>query len=311
MFNWQQVMGGRIKKWGVGRRNYQTDVLARQSARFIKTSARGSRPFFLTIAPLAPHVEHPRRLNGDDPRAARRHRREFRSERLPHPPSFNEADVSDKPSFIQSRPRLSRARRNDLRDLNRDRLRSLLAVDDLVVKVLKALRVNGVTDETLVIFTSDNGYILGQHRLEGKSNVYDEATLVPLLMRGPGIGRRVVSAPVGNVDLAATIYDWTGVAPALAQDGVSLLDVAGAPGEFGDRELVLQTGRGFGLRTSDWLYGEYETGEGTETELYDAGADPFQLNSLHSSPAHAAIRAQLSARLADLRDCAAAECTAP
>lgn len=308
MLTWQQMVGGRIKKWGHGRRDYQTDVLARQATRFLKSSARRSQPFFLTIAPLAPHVENPRRPAGDDPRAARRHRDRFRKTPLPRPPSFNEADVSDKPSSVRARPRLDRSQRRYLRDLNRDRLRSLLAVDEMVVTVLRTLRKAGLTDDTLVIFTSDNGFQLGEHRLEGKTRVYEPAIQVPLLMRGPGIRQRAIGAPVGNVDLAATIYDWTGVPPALDQDGVSLLDVAAAPAAFDDRELLLQVFNGAGLRTRDWLYAEHGTSPGTEVELYDAQADPHQLQSLHDSPAHAAVRGELAARLADLRDCAGAEC---
>ena len=310
MFGWQQVVAGKLKKWGHRDRHYQTDVYARQAVRFLRQSADEEEdPFFLTIAPFAPHIENRRRGAQRNPRGAPRHRREFKSERLPRPPSFNEQDLSDKPSFVQARPKLGRSGRHRLLDSNRDRLRSLLAVDDLVVDVLKALRSNGLADDTLVIFTSDNGFLLGEHRLEGKSFMYDESAQIPLLMRGPGVGSGAVSSPVGNVDLAATIYDWTGVAPALEQEGLSLLAVAGDPGSFSGRELVLQTRTGFGLRTRDWLYAEHETDEGTERELYQR-SDRFQLSSVHNDPAHAAARAQLAARLAVLRDCSGSECTA-
>lgn len=310
MYRWEQVVGGRLKRWGSKDRDYQTDVFARQAVRFLKHSASEDEPFFLTISPSAAHVENLRGAARHNPRGAPRHRREFRSEKLPRPPSFNEPDVTDKPSFIQSNPSISPAFKRRLRDLNRDRLRSLLAVDDLVVGVLRTLRETGLAGETLVIFTSDNGYLLGEHRLEGKSYMYDEATTVPLLMRGPGIVPGVVRSPVGNVDLAATIYDWTGTTPLLEPDGVSLLDVVAAPGDFADRELVLQTARGFGLRTRHWTYAEYETGQGTEAELYSDQADRFQLDSLHESPEHQTIRDELATRLAELRDCAGAECTA-
>ena len=307
MFNWQQVIGDRLKKWGKRDRDYQTDVYTRQAVRFLRQSGRTGDPFFLTIAPFAAHVENRRRPADHNPRGAPRHRRAFTSERLPRPPSFNEQDVSDKPSFIRSKPKLGASNRHRLRDQNRDRLRSLLAVDDLVVRVMRELRSAGLTDDTLVIFTSDNGFLLGEHRVDGKNFMYDEATKVPLLMRGPGIGRRVVTAPVGNVDLAATIYDWTGTAPALPQDGVSLLDVASDPSAFSGRELVLQTRTGFGVRTRDWLYAEHQTEAGTEIELYPR-SDRFQLRSLHESAEHADTLEDLAQRLDDLRDCAGAEC---
>jgi arylsulfatase A-like enzyme len=307
MFGWTQVIGDRLKRWGRRARDYQTDVYARQAVRFLRDSASGGEPFFLTIAPFAPHIENRSGAAKQNPRSAPRHRREFAKEKLPRPPSFNEADVSDKPSFVQTDPPLDADDRRRERDHYRSRLRSMLAVDDLVVRVLEELRRRGLTDDTLIIFTSDNGYLFGEHRLAGKSFVYDESTKVPLLMRGPGVGRRVVTAPVGNVDLAATIYDWTGATPGLSQDGVSLLDVAGDPSAFTGRELVLQTHTGFGLRTQDWLYAEHETKQGTELELYSR-ADRFQLRSLHDSPEHAETLEDLGSTLDDLRDCAGAEC---
>jgi N-acetylglucosamine-6-sulfatase len=309
MYGWEQVIGNRLRRWGFTNRDYQTDVYARQAEGFVDEAARKGEPFFLTVGAFAPHVET-RQFDGDhDPRPARRHRGAFANAPLPRPPSFNEADVSDKPAPVAGAPPLRQAARNDIRDANRDRLASLLAVDDLVVGVLGALRRNELLGSTLVIFTSDNGYLLGEHRLRGKDRIYDPASRVPLLMRGPGVPLRTVRAPVANIDVAATIYDRTQVTPATQQDGVSLLDVAAAPGAYADRELLIETVRGTSLRTRRWAYAELETTLGTEFELYDLANDPHQLRSRHADPAYQDVRDDLEDRLDDLRDCEGGECS--
>jgi arylsulfatase A-like enzyme len=309
-YNWTQVIGDRIKLWDRSERSYQTDVYSRQASRFVSTAAKKGQPFFLMLAPFAPHIEtrgfHP----PINPRPPRRYREKFRRKRLPQPPNFNEADVSDKPTWIQDAPRLDAADRKRIRDQHRNRLGTMAAVDDMVVKLLATLRERRVLGRTLIIFMSDNGYLLGEHRQLGKSKTYDGAVKIPLLMRGPGVPRgEVVRSPAANIDIAATIYDFTGVVPLAPRDGVSLLDVAGDPAEFSDRELVLQTARGFALRTPDYLYSEQEDDLGVpQYELYDLDADPYQLESVHNDPDYAAIRAQLAARLANLRNCSGNAC---
>ena len=161
-----------------------------------------------------------------------------------------------------------------------------------------------------MVFTSDNGYLLGEHRLtHTKDAFYDPATRVPLMMRGPGVATGAsVDSPAANIDLPATIYDFTGVEPTIAQDGVSLLDVAAAPPRLRRARAGPPDHRGTALRTPEWLYTEVEGQLGTEHELYDLEADPDQLESLHDDPGHAAIRHELAARLADLRECEGAAC---
>lgn len=308
MFDWKQVTGKGIRRWRARKRNYQTDVYARQAERFIERAARRSRPFFLTVATLAPHGE-PFRTRTPNPRPAPRHKGRSKNESFPRPPSFNERNVDDKPSFIPSK-RLKRSVRRALRRKHRDRLASLLAVDDLVVTVVRALRRGGALGDTLLIFTSDNGHLLGEHRLRVKAEFYDPAARVPLLVRAPGAiaPGSIVDAPTVNVDLAATIHDFAGVEPAQEQDGISLLEIAEDPAEFADREFPLETRLGTAIRTPDWLYAEHETNEGVELELYDLEDDPDQLESLHEDPQHEATLLTLAARLAQLRECEGASC---
>ena len=311
LYGWRQMTGGAVRRWGHRPAHYQTDVLARQASRLVSTSVNKGVPFFLTVATLAPHVEQDLPRARRNPRPAYRHRRALLDDPLRRTPAFNEADVSDKPSHVRAFEPLDRTERERVRRMQNDRRASLLAVDDLVVRVMGALRDARAVRDTLVVFTSDNGFLLGEHRLRSrKDELYDEAAKVPLLARGPGLpqGERV-DALVGNIDLAATIYDASGAAPLVAQDGVSLFDVAADPSAYDDRELLIETKRGSvtGLRTAEFLYGEHGV-PAAEFELYDLEADPFQLRSVHDDPAYAARRAQLAARLAALRDCAGSSC---
>lgn len=137
-------------------------------------------------------------------------------------------------------------------------------------------------------------------------------------MRGPGVPRGVVrSELVANTDLAPTVADWAGAAPADFVDGRSLGPVLGQePPPVWRTALLNERHAGTSKEpvpdhdaviTEDRTYVEYETGE---RELYDLGADPYQLESKHEDPAYAEERAELSARLQSLKGCAGDSCRA-
>ena len=188
------------------------------------------------MAFLAPHNGAPQgaRRSGagmGTPVPAPRHRDAFDSEPLPRPPGFNEADVSDKPVGIRNRPLLGPQRIRQIRENYQQRLESLLAVDEAVARLVEALRRARDLDDTLIIFTSDNGFFHGEHRVPaGKLLPYEPSIRVPLIMRGPGIpaGRRVHQR-VANIDLAPTIVDAAGATPGRIMDGRSLLPVIAQP----------------------------------------------------------------------------------
>jgi N-acetylglucosamine-6-sulfatase len=296
---------------------YQTDEYSQRAVDAIERLSPAPAPFFLSIAFLAPHSGGPR--DPDDPQGlvtpqpADRHRDAFASEPLPRGPAFNEADVSDKPSFIRRRPRLSATRRAAIEENYRQELESLLAVDEGVVRIVGALRAAGELENTLILFTSDNGYFHGEHRVPyGKVMVYEPSVRVPLIMRGPGVPRGATRRQlVTNVDLAPTILDAAGATPGRVQDGRSLFGVLEDRGLEWGRELLLEGPTGFdavafsALRNERYLYAEHDNGE---RELYDLARDPHQLNSLHDDPAHAALEARLAERLAALQACAGASC---
>lgn len=295
---------------------YQTDVYAAKAVDVIRRRAPLARPFFLWVAFLAPHQGEP--ADPDDPGAgigtpspAPRHRDAFASKPLPRPPSFNEANVSDKPPGIRSRVRLPPVRVAAIRENYQQELETLLAVDRAVTWIVRALRESGELGNTFVIFTSDNGFFHGEHRIaQGKNLPYEPAIRVPLVVRGPGVpaGRRLTKR-VANIDLAPTIVDAADAQAGRIMDGRSLLPLFAHPGRPLGRDLLVERGPGedpyAAIRTGHYLYVEYESGA---RELYDLDRDPYELRSRHADPAYARVRRDLAERLDHLRTCRGAAC---
>ncbi|HXE99688.1 MAG TPA: sulfatase [Solirubrobacterales bacterium] len=318
MYGYRLNENGRLRTYGTAPRDYQTDVYARKAQAFVRASASQPQPFFLTVAPLAPHLENPiapgPRERGRNPRPALRDLGRFARRPLPRPPSFNERKISDKPSFVRNTPRLSNSEIRQLRLEYHSRLESLLAVDDLVRGLVHQLRATGELDNTYIVFTSDNGFMLGQHRRHGKLSVYEESVRVPLIIRGPGLpARQVRSQLTANIDLAPTILDAASTPPRLEMDGISLLPGARDPAADANRSLVLEYLAGHraysAVRTADgFAYVEYRDGE---RELYDLNTDPYELHNLAGKPADAALELDLARHLAALRNCAGKSCDSP
>ena len=322
-YEWSINANGNLRKYGREPRDYQTDVLRKLGADFIhQRSGRNKPPFFLMVGTNAPHGEKGRKFADRNPRPAKRHVGTFESLRVPDVPSFNEADVSDKPPFLRV-PRIKGKGRRELRDRYRGRLESLLSVDEMVTGLLAELRRRNELRNTLFIFTSDNGFLLGEHRLERKRLLYEESAQVPLVMRGPGVNRGADRKQlVGNIDLAPTIYDATGVNPpnSLEPDGVSLLNVVDDPGAFVNRDLLLENfhigsndGVGKAIRTPEAILIEQRVDGTTHHELYDldpdsSGYDPYELENQYENPKYSGLRADLEDRLDEVRNCQGNQC---
>lgn len=297
---------------------YSTDFTARRSAQIVERLAPAVQPFFLSVAFLAPHTGGPREpgdpVGVGTPAVAPRHRGLFAGVSLPRPASFDEADVSDKPALMR-RPRLSARSVSEIEQLYRQRLESLLAVDEAVERIVATLERTGELERTLIVFTSDNGYMAGEHRLpHGKAKPYEPAIRVPLLMRGPGVSAGAQPTQlVTNADLAPTILDVARANAGRPQDGRSLLPLTRDPRVGRQRPVLIEVAKGRGMRTTAirtrrWLYAEHRGGA---RELYDMATDPLQLHSLHANPAHAARRALLARRLEALRRCRGVGCRRP
>jgi N-acetylglucosamine-6-sulfatase len=316
MYGYTLNDNGHLRRFGDKPRDYEADVLSRKADEFIRHSARHRRPFFLELAPLAPHVEpdaafsanHPHR----NPRPAPRDLNSFNHKALPKPPSFNEEDRSDKPFFIRKAKSLGHRAKRRLTKLYRSRLESLQSVDDAVRHLIGALRRSGELGNTVVVFTSDNGYMLGEHRQVGKELPYEESERVPLIIRGPGFPEGVARrAPVGNIDLAPTIVDLA-KASRKHMDGVSLLPLASDPGAMGSRAILYEKSRKEGrpykaVRTRNWVLIRWAVRHGI-WEMYDLANDPYELQNVADDPAYAAVRQSLKARLEQLKNCEGVGC---
>jgi N-acetylglucosamine-6-sulfatase len=293
-------------KYAATEANYQTDLYARKAAEVIRANAAG--PLFLYVAFGAPHE----RTDGSPPAPAARHVGAFADEPLPRPPSFNEADVSDKPSF-QRRSAIDAGAVSSTESRYRRRLESLLAVDDAVETIVRALVEVGRLDDTLIVLTSDNGFFHGEHRIpKGKYWPYEESVQVPLVLRGPGVpGGQMSRALVSNVDLAPTIVELAGASAQRTMDGLSLLPIARDPMVAAGRDLLIESGQNAreapyaGVRSATQVYTEYATGD---RELYDLAEDPYQLESQHAAASFAVVRSELARRLSHLRSCFGIHC---
>ena len=307
-------------------KGYIADVMADRADRFLRRASERGRPFFLWASHVAPHDGT---VNGrfiGEPIPAPRHRDLHRKAKPPSlkRSSFNEEDVSDKPRYLRRRT----ASRKDMTHLHRQRLRSLAAVDEANAAMLRRLKKLGELEDTLVVFTSDNGFLLGEHRLRGKNFPYEENLQVPLLVRGPGLDRGVRStAPASIVDLPATFLDAAGVWETASQrrrvDGASLLPAArGAESTGLSGTALVQAGTSLaaarkkghgwlfrGVRTARYTYVRHHTGE---VELYDRDVDPHQVRNLvhvgsgkltRRGKEYADVLAELKRRLRALDDC--------
>jgi len=305
LYNYWINENGEVVSYGNGTKDYFTDVLSREATDFVRGAAPEEQPFFLYLAPEAPHAPAT---------PAERHRDAFAGEKAPRPPSFNEEDVSDKPSWISNTDRFSDEETSEIDAYYRERLASMLAVDEMVASLVQELNTAGELDNTYILFTSDNGYLQGEHRLnEQKDRPYEESARVPLFVRGPGVSPGLkVEKLVLNTDLAPTFTELAGVKGGTF-DGRSLLPLFRGEDPSSWRSAVLLEGfvgkrdRAYGaIRTETHKYVEYYKGD---KALYNLEADPYELESLHDEEdTDPALLENLKARLDALRSCSGAGC---
>jgi arylsulfatase A-like enzyme len=311
-FNYSLNENGSIVRYGGAAGDYKSDVYAGKAVEAIRGRAAlgpAAEPFFLFVGFTAPHLPA---------NPAPRHASRFRGKGIPRPPSFNEANVSDKPRFIRRLKRLSGRRVRRITANHRNQLRSLLSVDQAVARIVGELQATGLLSETYVIFTSDNGFFTGEHRIpKGKYLPHEPSLRVPLMIRGPGLaaGRRSEEL-VSNVDLAPTILEIAEATPTVAVDGRSLLPFARRPGKRSGRPIFIEAntvddpspGLPYaGIRTQRFKYVKYRTGE---EELYDLKRDPHELRSRHRSRSYRRTLLALRQATQRYRNCAGASCRA-
>ena len=339
MYNYTINDNGTLVRHGTASADYQTDVFARRARQFVEDaeSANDAQPFFLLVAPTAPHLEQPSPITSgcvdtawaNSIRPAPRHIGTLPGTvQLPRPANFNESDLRDKPSWFQRTPALTTLDVDCLKRQYRDRLMSLRAIDDMVGTLVATLQRLDEWSRTVFIFTSDNGWFYGQHRLTDKVLGYEESIRVPLYIRAPGFPPQATARAALNNDLASTVAEFAGIAPGLAVDGRSLLPLMRDPLETKWRKRFLveylgtvQTDRVpprvpfSAVRTTnlsrttppDQIYVSWKDGLGSE-EFYDLKTDPLQLSSQHGNAAWVSVRNMLAGWLADFRTCARGSC---
>ncbi|MGB3633015.1 MAG: sulfatase, partial [Rubrobacteraceae bacterium] len=212
-----------------------TDVLADKATGYVQNvqnkdanhgettanTADDSEPFFMVLSTKAPH---------QPAIPPERYKDAFSNVSAPRPPSFNEEDISDKPGWVRDNSKLTRQDISRMDNLYRDRLRSLLGVDDAIGSVVDELKQTGELENTYIFFTSDNGFHMGEHRMGiGKWTAYEEDIRVPLIVRGPDVPEgRSLEQMVLNNDLAPTFVDLAGGEPPDFVDGRSLVPLLDA-----------------------------------------------------------------------------------
>ncbi|MEX1100810.1 MAG: sulfatase [Actinomycetota bacterium] len=281
-FDYTLNVDGVPTAFGSASQDYSTDVLAGMADGFIR-STPSYQPLFLFFSPSAPHLPAT---------PAPRHDGAFDGIAKYRPSSFDRIGTGS-PPWAEALPPLAWRDRAKLDELRRDMLETLLALDEAVGTIVTALHDTGRLSETLLVFTSDNGYLWGEHRREGKSVAYEESIRVPLVVRyDPAATAGALDDRFAmNIDLAPTAAAAAGVALP-APDGKSLLPLlqnSEGPG-VRSRVVVEQIPHSSfdvppycAIRTRRHSYIRYRNGA---TELFDLRRDPYQLRNLTADQAH-------------------------
>ncbi|XP_053976452.1 N-acetylglucosamine-6-sulfatase-like [Hylaeus volcanicus] len=213
-YDYSLSINGTKMKFGNNPAEYLTDVISGLAIDFIKTRNLDGPPFLMVLAPPAPHAPFI---------PAVRHNDKYKGTKAKRTPNFNTPRQTDKHWLARRGPSPLPAHvLPELDEIYRRRWETLLAVDELVTNVYETLKTRDLLNNTYIIFTSDNGYHIGQFSMPmDKRQPYESDIRVPLLIKGPGIVSSKVSAPVSSVDLFATILEIAGVER--PSDGTSLL----------------------------------------------------------------------------------------
>ncbi|HEY6255100.1 MAG TPA: sulfatase [Xanthobacteraceae bacterium] len=310
-FRYDLSDNGKFIRAGNQPTEYLTDVLAAKAVDFIKQSA--GAPFAIEVATFSPHAPYtpaPRDADG------------FPDLRAPRTAAFNADPDPNAPQWLRTHPPLTPA---DIAGIDRDfrkRAQSVQAVDKMIGELEAAVAAIGEADNTYFVFSSDNGYHMGEHRLmPGKMTAFDTDIHVPLIVTGPGVAAgRVVAEIADNIDLNPTFAEIASAATAANVDGRSLLPLLhGLPvaqwrkaalvehhGMLRDRAdpdfPALRSGNPptyEAIRGATWVYVEYDDGE---KEYYDRTSDPDELHNTYASLPDDQ-KASLHAMLSGLQNC--------
>jgi len=288
-FNYVMNLNGRRARYGQRRQAYVTDVITRRAREFTTRVARADKPFLLTLAPFAPHRPYT---------PAPRHAFAFPGLRAPRTPAFGARN--EVPPAWLDRPPLTPEQEAGIDRDYRLRAQSVLAIDEGIGALREQLEQRGEARNTYVVFTTDNGYHMGDHRLvNGKMTAFDPDIRVPLVVVGPGVPRgQMVDELTANIDLAPTFLRLARLPVPARVDGQSLVPFLRGRRPRAWRESILIEHHGpffelddpdrqgapsgnpptyDALRTENFTYVRYETGE---REYYDRRSDPWELRNV-------------------------------
>jgi N-acetylglucosamine-6-sulfatase len=315
-FNYKIVdpdgMGGyTLTTYGGAPEDYSTDVLRERAKAFISDAVGQNQRFFLYLAFKAPHLPQT---------PAPRHEGMFQSIPPWRPPSYNEADVSDKPTWVQNTTPMTPAEQADLDQVRIDQLEMVQAVDEAIggsttygiTGIVEHLQNLGVLNDTMIVYFSDNGWYWGEHRFRAKNKPYEEAIRAPMFVRYSKLAPlpRKETRFALNIDLASTFAELVGAGVPIFEDGMSLMKVIDGTQPAWRTDFLTEGWPGghpwATVRESQWKYTETPLTPGSPTtlfdlELYDLVNDPYELTNVASDPQHAARITQMAARLRQLR----------
>jgi arylsulfatase A-like enzyme len=330
---------------------YQSHVYGDLSVDIIRYRASQAAPFFFYVSYTAPHNGAP--FEADDPglvTGSDGHTEQFGTPArprnvwgmfnavIPRAPgaTWDKSRASHKPDYLRSIEPPNQAETRAMTTLTRQRAEALAVVDRQVGRTIQALADAGELGRTFVMFTSDNGFFLGEQGIrQGKLLPHEPSLRVPLLMRGPAIpANEVRHDPFLSIDFPSTIAAATQIPLGHVVDGVNMLGIARNGDQGWTRPVLTATGPGgvvrqtdqagepldvtdpgardlrwaLGIRTNRYLYVDLATGE---EELYDHRTDPEQYNNVAAHPDYAVVRDLLREQLRQVRACDGPVCKTP
>ena len=318
-FNYNLNENGKLVHYGNQPQDYLTDVISGKAVSFINQAAADKKPFAIELATFAPHspfTPAPRDAN------------DFPGLNAPRDPSFNKPNTNA-PRWLAARRPLKPKQVSDIDVRYRFRARAVQAVDDMIASIESTLQARGIADNTYVVFSSDNGFHMGQHELaQGKMTAFETDIRVPLVVVGPGVpSGKTISAIAENIDLRPTFSQLAGARIPSNVDGSSLVPFLRGRNPKGWRGSALvehhgpdrsksdpdAPGEGSGnpssyeaLRSGHFVYVEYKDGE---REYYNLARDPYERHNTYNR-LKAKPRSRLHNALRKMRRCKGRACSA-
>jgi N-acetylglucosamine-6-sulfatase len=317
-FNYNLNENGRLVHYGNQPQDYLNDVLGGKAVGFINGAADAGQPFLLEVATFSPHAPYT---------PAPRDLIDFPGLTAPRTPAWDYQNTGA-PRWLSGHAPLTAPQINQIDTAFRKRAQAVQSVDQMIANIESTLAARGLADNTYIVFTSDNGYHMGEHRLlPGKQTAFDSDIRVPLVVTGPGVGAGRTTTSIGeNIDLRPTFNEIAGLPRPTIADGRSLLPILGGttPSNWRTGALIEHHGPdvrsgdpdlpapGSGnpatyeaVRVKDAVYVEYKNGQ---REYYDLHRDPNELHDTYRRLSRSA-RDSLHRRLARLRGCRGLSCS--